>query len=181
MSSSWPRIPISVAAQGSSAANVSRYRSATASTAVGGLAKAGGREGVALVGVTGLIAGREPLLPLRRRAVSPLFRVDPAGGLLLDAVVAHRRRGRQRVSNVLVAQRFEERHAGALLFGDRGVVRPHSRVAVGLQFGADACAFRPRGILLRAPEDALQVLHMVAVFMSHHVLLSQRAAAGTEL
>src|SRR5258705_10725668 len=164
-------MPISVAAHGSSAANVARYRSATASTAVGGLPKVVGGEGVALVGVTGLVADREPLLPLRGRPVRPGFGVDPSGRRLLDAVVAHRRGGGQRVGNVLVAQRLKERHTGALLFGDGSVVRPDTRITVGLQLGADTAARRALRILLCPAKVALQALHVVAVLVCHHVLL----------
>src|SRR5258705_1439897 len=184
-------MPISVAAHGSSDANVSRYRSATASTCVGAragasmlvgvLTKVVGGEGVALVGVAGLVADREPLLPLRGRPVRPGFGVDPSGRRLLDAVVAHRRGGGQRVGNVLVAQRLKERHTGALLFGDGSVVRPDTRITVGLQLGADTAARRALRILLCPAEVALQVLHVVAVLVCHDVLLRQRAAAGAEL
>ena len=60
-------------------------------------------------------------------------------------------------------------------------MRPDPGVAVGLQFGAHTGALRALGVLLGAAEDALQVLHVVAVLVGHHVLLRQRATAGTEL
>ena len=100
---------------------------------------------------------------------------------LLDPVVADGRCGRQRVGNVLVAQRLQERDVGALLLGDRRVVRPDTRVAVGLQFGAHAVTLRALGALLGAAERALQVLHVMAELVGDDVLLRQRATAGTEL
>ena len=142
MSSSWPTMPISVAAQGSSAANVVEIAFGYGIDGGGAPTQGCGREGVALVRVAGLVSDGEPLLPLRGGPVGPLLGVDPARRLLLDPVVADGRGGRQRIGNVLVAQRLQERHVGALLLGDRRVVRPDPRVAVGLQLGAHAVALR---------------------------------------
>src|SRR5215510_13204520 len=103
--------------------------------------------------------------------MGPLLGVDPARRLLLDAVVAHRRGSRQRIGDVLVAQRLEVRYTGALLLGDGRVVRPDAGVAIGLQLGADAAARSALRALLCAAEDALQVLHMVAVLVGHDILL----------
>src|SRR5271163_1583175 len=88
------------------------------------LAQVRGGEGVALVGFAGLVADGEPLLPLRGGTVRPRLGVDAPGRLLLNPVIAHRGRGRQRVLNILVAQRLQVRHTGALLLDRRRVVRP---------------------------------------------------------
>jgi len=82
--------------------------------------------------VTGLISDGEPLLALRGGSVRPRLGVDAAARLPLDAVVADRCRGRQRVGNVLVAQRLKIRHTRAFLLDRRRVVRPNAGVAVRL-------------------------------------------------
>src|ERR1700730_13017808 len=138
-------------------------------------------EGVALVGITGLVADREPVLSLFRRAVRPRLGAGVAGRLSLNPVVAPRRRRRQRVLNVLVAQRFQIRHPGALLLDGRRVVRPHPGIAVGLQLGAHAVAARALRALLGTAEYPLQVLHVMAELVGNHILLRQWSTAGTEL
>src|SRR5689334_11486757 len=60
-------------------------------------------------------------------------------------------------------------------------MRPHTGVAVGLQLGSHPVAGRALSPLLRAPERALQVLHVMSELVGDDVLLRERASAGTEL
>ena len=46
------------------------------------------REGVAVVGITGVVSGGQPPLAALRRSVGPAVGADPALGGLLDPVVA---------------------------------------------------------------------------------------------
>src|SRR6266511_785101 len=57
-------------------------------------------EGVAGLGVAGVVAGAEPLPPVGRGAVGEALLVDRAAGLLLDRVVADRRLGADQVLHV---------------------------------------------------------------------------------
>lgn len=111
-----------------------------------------GGKGVADVGVASLVSDSEPLLPLRGRAMRPGLGVGASGRLLLDTVVAHRCRGREGVLDVLVAQRLQVRHTGALLLDGGRVVCPHPGVAVRLQLRAHATARSTLRTLLSAAE-----------------------------
>ncbi len=103
--------------------------------------------------------------------------VSPALGGLLDAVVADRPGGLDRVRE-LGAGDWLELHAPAR-FGR--VVRPHPGVAVGLQLGAHRRRGGPVRVPLRASEGALQVLHVVAHLVRHHVLLGEGVGARPEV
>src|SRR3954465_8681447 len=79
------------------------------------LTEVGGRERVALLGVTGRIARAQPLLTLGAAAVREGLLVDlPAAQVLLDPVVADVPRDLQRVGEVLLVDR---RHDGRLAVG----------------------------------------------------------------
>ena len=103
--------------------------------------------------------------------------------LLLDAVVAYRRRGVEPVDDVGVGEVDDQRTAGGTLRFGRGVVRPHAGVAVGLQLEADRAALGALTIarLLDGGRRTEKVLHVVAVLMSDDVGLRERPALGAEL
>src|SRR3954447_20624939 len=102
-----------------------------------------GAEGVALVRITGLVPGAEPLLPLLGRPVRERVLVHPAAAqVALDEVVADARRGVQRAGDVVGVDLGDQRRSGVVGHG-RGVVRPGPRVAVGLQLEADRAAGGP--------------------------------------
>src|SRR3954453_2068080 len=132
-----------------------------------------GAEGVAGVGVSGAIAGREPLLPLRGRSVRPRLRVDLALELLLEAVVADRRCGVESVGDVGLRQLGDVSRA-------HRTVRPDAGEAVGLQLEVDTAALRPGDALANPAHGAEQVLHVVAVLMSNDVGLRKRPAGRAE-
>ncbi len=138
-----------------------------------------GGERVAVLQVAALVAGGEPALSLGRGAVGPGVLVDPAARLLLDAVVADRGRGRQRRADVRCRQRLEE---GRAVAGRRRrrVVGPDPGQAVGHQLGADRAAGRALGVLLRAVEQAEDVLDVMAVLVGDDVLLGQGPAVRAE-
>ena len=119
-----------------------------------------------------LVADREPVLALGRRAVRPRLRVDLALRLLLDPVVADRRGGIEPVRDVGLGQSID-------VAGLRGVVRPDAGEAVGLQLGAHRAAGRARSARAAA-ESAEQVLDVVAVLVGEHVRLRERAARRAE-
>src|SRR5262245_52493578 len=81
--------------------------------------------GVAAPGLARLVAGGEPVLALRGRAVRPGLAVDPSLELLLDPVVADGCGGVQAVRDVCAGQLLEEP-------GVAGVLRPDPGQAVGL-------------------------------------------------
>jgi hypothetical protein len=91
---------------------------------------------------------------------------------LLDAVVADRRRGVERLPDVVLGELAEE--PGAL-----GVARPHAREAVGHELDADRAALGP-DILRSVPEHAEQVLDVMAVLVGDHVALGKRPALRAE-
>src|SRR6476620_5960854 len=115
-------------------------------------------EGVAPRGVAALIAGREPLLALLRRAVRPRVGVHLALRRLLDAVVTDRSGCVERVRDLGVGDLLE-------ITGGCCVVGPDAGEAVGLELGADGAAL---GAGLVAParlQEAKEVLDVVPVFM----------------
>src|SRR5436309_2846566 len=83
-------------------------------------------ERVAVAWVAGLVAGREPMLPLFRSPVGKGLRLDAALRLLLDAVVADRRRRVESLRDVVRSQPLDE--AGLLC-----MLRPYAREAIRLQ------------------------------------------------
>src|SRR5690349_19553341 len=93
-------------------------------------------ERVALARVAGVEAGGEPVLALGARAVRERVGSHTAAGLLLDGVVADRAGGVDRILDVLLGDRLEQRLALGVL-GFRGVVGPDAGVAVGLKFQAN--------------------------------------------
>ena len=125
------------------------------------------------------VADLEPALALLARAVGPALGIHRAAGLPLDVVVADRLRGVDRVGDLLLRRRLEERHAVLIhLLGH--VADPRSREAVGLQLGAHAVAVGTRavvGMLLHDPGD---VLHVVAVLVREHVQLRERSRGRVE-
>src|SRR3954454_14842347 len=121
-----------------------------------------GAEGVAGVGVSGAIAGREPLLPLSGRAVRPRLRVDLSLELLLEAVVADRGCGVEPVGDVGLRQLGDVTRA-------HRTVRPYAGEAIGLQLEVDTPAFRPGDSLADPAHGAEQVLHVVAVLVRDDV------------
>ena len=82
------------------------------------------------VQVAGRAAGLKPLLALRCRAVGERLGIDPALGLLLDAVVADRRR---RVLSAWSSSASLIGHVARFV----GQPAPHARIAVGLQLECD--------------------------------------------
>ena len=86
-------------------------------------------------GLAALVADREPVLALGRRAVRPRVAVDPALRRLLDPVVADRRGRVQPVGDVGLGQVGQ-------IAGLGGVVRPDAGEAVGLELGAHGAAGR---------------------------------------
>src|SRR5438093_735884 len=100
------------------------------------------------------------------------IRRHATAGLLLDAVVADRRRRIERVGDLILCRRLE-------VAGRRGVLRPHARVAVGLQLHTYGLALRagPRAL----GQAAGEVLHPVAVLMRDDVALRERPRARAEL
>ena len=93
-------------------------------------------ESVAAARLAALVAAREPLLALGRRAVRPRLRVDPPLRLLLDAVVADGGRSIEAVVDVLLREVDD-------VAGRDGVARPDTRVAVRLQLGAHRAPVAP--------------------------------------
>src|SRR3954451_2839192 len=140
-----------------------------------------GAEGVALVRVAGGVAGREPLLPLSRRAVREAVLVDPAAAeVALDEVVPDPRGGVQRPVDVVLGDLGDQRLAGLGGHGGRGV-RPHPGVAVGLHLEAHRSAGRAGVARLHLLVGAEQVLHVVAVLVGEHIGVDERPALGAEL
>src|SRR5215218_7098055 len=95
-------------------------------------------EGVARLRVAALEAGEEPLLALFGGAVGPGLRVHLATRLLLDPVVAHRRRGLQRFLDLRLTDRVDQPA------GSRRRLGPDAGVAVGLQLAlpGSRCCWR---------------------------------------
>src|SRR6266851_6001084 len=81
---------------------------------------------IAAIEVASLVPSLEPLLAHRGRAVGPLLGLHTALRLLLDAVVADRSRGVERLGNLGIRGCLEEA-------GVRGVPRPNAGEAIGLQ------------------------------------------------
>src|SRR6185437_327633 len=145
-----------------------------ANPVLGCASAAGFAERVAGGRVAALHADREPVLALGRSAVGEGLRVHAPGGLLLEAVVADRGGGVERLGDL----------AAAHFPGRVRRVAPDARVAVGLQLERDReAAARLRVLLLRAPHLPLgadQVLHAVAVLVRDDVGLREVAAARME-
>src|SRR5829696_2438801 len=140
-----------------------------------------GGEGVALVRVTALVAGQEPLLPLLRRAVRERVLVDPAvAEVRLDEVVTDPRGGVQGPVDVVLGDLGDERLPRRVRHRRR-VVGPGAGVAVGLQLqphGAAGRAGLAGGHLLVGAE---QVLHVVPVLVGEHVGVDEGSALRAEL
>src|SRR5215218_6045765 len=131
-------------------------------------------EGVAGRGLSLLVAAREPAAPLLARPVGPRLGVHLPLRLLLDPVVADRRRGVEALVDVLLRQIDDQPR---LLC----VVRPHAGIAVGLQLRPDRAALGPLRVVADPTQNALLVLDVVAVFVRDHVRLRERAVRGAEL
>src|SRR5438045_7804792 len=110
---------------------------------------------VAAIEVAGLVAGLEPLLALRGRAVRPFLGLHPTLRLLLDAIVADRSRGIERLGDLDVGRCVEVARV-------RGVPCPHSREAVSLQLDADG----PGVAALTRRKQTELVLNVVTVLVS---------------
>src|SRR4051794_16018401 len=114
-----------------------------------------------------LVAGHEPLLALRRRAVGEGIGHDAAGGLALQRVVANRARRGERGVDIAGLQEVRP-----LL---RLAIDPDTGQAVGLQFDLHLERIRLRlaaGLLLQprhARNDAEQVLDVMAGLMRDDV------------
>ncbi|MPM48214.1 hypothetical protein SDC9_94938 [bioreactor metagenome] len=134
------------------------------------------RPGVTGVRVTGAVALQQPLLPLRGRAVGPRLPVHPAGGVLLDPVVADGLGGRPGLADVLLGD-LGDRPLGVL----RRIGEPHAGEAVGLQLGPDGGGVGAGAALAHLAEHADLVLHVVAVLVRHHVRLDRGGRGGAEL
>jgi len=83
-------------------------------------------EGVAVGRPAAVEPGGEPVLPLRRRAVRPLLRLDLAGAELLKEVIAGRRGRRERFVKIAGLEQI------AFIYG----VSPYPGQAIRLQFNA---------------------------------------------
>src|SRR5919204_6473530 len=124
---------------------------------------------VAAIHISGCITGPEPLLALRRGSVRPFLRHDVALRLALDTVVAHRRRGVERLRDLGVRRLLEEPRV-------RGVTRPDSGEAIRLELRPDRG--RVGGLVLG--EKAALVLHVMAVLVRDDVPLRERTALRPE-
>ena len=60
-------------------------------------------------------------------------------------------------------------------------MHPHARIAVSLQFGANARPLRAGLARVVRAEDTLQVLNVVAPLVGDHVLLCEHGVRGTVL
>src|SRR5690554_6547282 len=129
-------------------------------------------EGVAGVGVAGLVARGEPRRPLLRRAVGERLLAGGAARHAGEAVVAD---GGGRVEPLLELAGLED----AATVRRR---RPHARVAVGLQLERHRELVRlPRSCLLTLPhlvERAREVLEVVPDLVGDHVRLRQVAGGA---
>ena len=139
-----------------------------------------GREGVAGAQVALAVAGREPPLALLAGAVRERLGTHLALDLLLDAVVADRRRRRERVGDVVLRQLLQERLAALGVDRPGRVVRPDAREAVGHQLDAHRTGLRALRVALRLAEQVELVLDVVAELVRDDELLGQRALAGAE-
>ena len=119
-----------------------------------------------------VVARAEPLLALGRRAVRPRVRVDLAARRLLDPVVADRAGGIEGIRDLGRRERLEE-------LGARGMVRPDAREAVGLELRPDRVALGAAGVA-GLPQEAQQVLDVMAVFVGDDVALGERPAGRAE-
>src|ERR1700730_12126664 len=99
----------------------------------------------------------------------PLRRLHATLRLLLDAVISYRGRGIERLRDLGVGRRFEIARV-------RGMPRPHTREAVGLLKILDRCGVA--AVIRRQGSE--QVLHVMAVLVSHDVPLRERAALRAE-
>ncbi len=99
--------------------------------------------------------------------------IDPTLRALLDAVVADCRGGVERVGDVLTREVLDEA-------GVERVADPEPGVAVRLELDAHLPALRA-GVAVGAPQDARQVLDVVAVLVREDVRLGERPAACAEL
>src|SRR5688572_19899506 len=145
------------------------------SNAAGGLER-GGRERIAALRVAGVEAAPEPALALLGAAVREGLRHHAPLALLLQAVVADRRRGGQRLLDV----------AGLELVHRAGVVSPHAGVAVGLQFHAyrQVVLLRRRGSPARGfhpAEAAAEVLYVMRDLVGDDIGLSEIARGSKAL
>src|SRR3954470_21033578 len=125
-----------------------------------------GREGVAAGGAV-LVTAEEPLLPLLAGAVGPRLRV---GVRALDAVVADRGCGAQRIPDLSIGDLLEQRRPGGVVRagGGRG---PRPGVAVGLQLRPHAAGRGPGQAVLRLLQHPVQVLDVVAPLVRDHIEL----------
>ena len=90
----------------------------------------------------------------------------------LDPVVTDRSGGVERVGDVGLRELLDEA-------GLDCVARPDSREAVRLELDAHGPALR--ALVLRAAEDAQEILDVVAVLVGHHVGLRERPSLGAEV
>ena len=110
----------------------------------------------------------------------PGLGVHGAAGLPLDVVVADGCRGVERIGDLLLGRRLQERHAVLVdLLGH--VADPRAGEAVGLQLGAHAVAVGAGAVVGMLLHDAGDVLHVVAVLVREHVELGERARRRVEL
>src|SRR6187397_2988331 len=135
-------------------------------------------EGIAPRRVAALVAGREPLLALLRRAVRPRVGIDLALRRLLDAVVTDRRSRVEGVRDLGVGDLLE-------ITGGCCVVGPDTGEAVGLELGPDRAALGAGLVAAARLQEAKEVLDVVPVFMSDDIALREgtrvRAEARAEL
>src|SRR5579885_203021 len=132
----------------------------------------GGRESIAGLYRALFQPGGEPVLPLRRSAMSEGVRHDVALRLLLQPIVADGRSRLQRRLNVAGLDRLP-----ALI----GTVGPHTGETIGLQLDADlnavgaGAAARCALLLLCLGQDAEQVLHVMTDLVCDHVSFGKLA------
>src|SRR5258706_10247202 len=103
--------------------------------------------------------------------MGPRLRRNVALCLVLDAVVAHSSRGIQALGDLLVRYLCQ-------VAGFSGMVCPDTSQAVGLEFNLNRVALRPRGTSL--VQHTEEILDMMAVFMSQHICLGERAALSAK-
>src|SRR5947209_16933015 len=133
-----------------------------------------GREGVAGVGIAGAVAGREPLLPLRRRSVRPRLRVDLALELLLQPVIADSSSSVESIADVGLRQLADVARADC-------TIRPDAGEAVGLQLQLDTAALGPGHSLPHLVHGAEEVLHVMAILVRNDVGLRKGSTRRAEL
>ena len=110
--------------------------------------------------------------------MGPGFGVYSTLHLFLDPVIAHRGRGIETFSNVVLRELENQRTRAA-----GGIGRPGASETIGLQLKANGGRLRTSFVALALHFGRLpgEVLNVVSVLVGNHVGLGERAALGAEL